>query len=782
MFSLYKKELKSFLGNTSGYIVISIFLLFCVLFLFFFETDFNILNGEIATLDPFFLIAPWALIFMVPALTMRSFAEEKQSGTVELLFTQPISKAHIIIAKYGAVLTVTLLALLLTLFFVYSVAQLTYLEESLDKGVLFSSYLGLIFLTLAFIAIGICISSLVRNSITAYLIGIFSCFFLYFGFSNIASYNVLGSYDYIVNQLGFYSHYTTFTKGILSFNSLLYFSCVVFFFLGSTWFSMKPSRKMMGLLLLPLGVVFLSFFNLKRIDLTQDHRYTLSEITTQLVEKVQKPVQIEIYLEGDFPSDLKTFSNEVKRQLEEIQNENALIDFTFMDPYGEKGLAEKLNQQGIAPVVKRTKTDKGTQEFYIYPYGKISYQNKQWVFPLIKNMNLPIERNIENIEFTLTQALSDVLKEKKQKIGIWVHHGEFELEKHQTFYKVLSDQYDVTPFLPKSKEKLTSEEAQKLDEYDALLIVDPQDPFFDTDREAIDQYIMNGGKTLWLLDGVNTEIDSLYQTGKSIVIGRDLGLTKLLFKYGVRVNPNLIRDFSQNASISLITDEYNGKPVFTDFDWYYYPVSNYSPSQHSIVENIAPVRFEFVSTIDTLDVPGIQKEVLLATSETTSVQGTLSEVNLGSVDLEPDLSEFDKKNQIMAVLLEGRFTSAFKNRVHSFDFTYKEQSPENKMIVVADGDIAKNTIATDGLPIIGGDRSGVLYGNEDFLMNSIAYLLDEDHIFLLKNKTLDLQFLDPAKLQISKSFWKWMNIVVPLIILWVIALFFTIKRKIKYSK
>lgn len=778
MFSLYKKELKSFLGNTSGYIVISIFLLFCVLFLFFFETDFNILNNEIATLDSFFQLAPWALIFMIPALTMRSFAEEKQSGTIELLFTQPISKLQIIIAKYGAILTVVLLALVLTFFFIYSIEQLTYLNQTLDKGILLSSYLGLFFMSSAFIAIGIWISSLVKNSITAYLIGIFSCFFFYFGFSNIASYNILGSYDYMVNQLGFYSHYTTFTKGILSLNSLLYFICIIVLFLGSTWVTIKPSRKAIGLIVFPAVIVFLSFINLKRIDLTQDYRYTLSEITVQLVKKIQEPLHIEIYLEGDFPSDLKIFRNEVKRQLEEVQNDNALIEFNFINPYEEQGFAEKLNQQGIIPVVKRTKTDKGTQEFYIYPYGKISYKNKQWVFPLIKDMNLPVEQNIENIEFTLTKAISDVLKERKQKVGLWVHHREFEPEKHQAFYNVLNDQYDVTPFLPQAKQKLTATEAKKLNEYDALLIVDPQDAFSDTDREAIDQYIMNGGKTLWLLDGVNTEIDSLYQTGKSIVIGKDLGLTQLLFKYGVRVNPNLIRDFSQNAPISLITDEYNGKPVFTEFDWYYYPISNYSPSQHTIVENIAPVRFEFVSTIDTLNVPEIKKEVLLATSETTSVQGTLSEVNLGSVDVEPNLSEFNKKSQIMAVLLEGRFTSAFKNRVHSFDFKYKDQSSENKMIVIADGDIAKNTNTTT----IGGDQSGTLYGNQDFLMNAIAYLLDDNQIFLLKNKTFDLQFLDPEKLQTSKSFWKWFNTLIPLTILWLIGLVFIKRRLMKYGR
>ncbi len=781
MFSLYKKELTQFFGNISGYIVISIFIIFCALYLFFFESDFNILNGEIASLDLFFLIAPWAFILMIPALTMRSFAEERQTGTIELLFTQPLSIKNIVVTKYGAVVTVASVAVLLTLFFAYSIQQLTYLDQSLDQGIIFSSYIGLLFLVAGFVAVGIFISAIMKNSVAAYLSSVFCCFFIYFGFTNLASYNLFGSNDYIVDQLGFYSHYTTFMKGIISLKSVLYFVLMITFFLMSTYFSLKSSKKKYGLVLFPLVILAISFFNFWRVDVTQDQRYTLTEITKNTIEKIKGPIQFEIYLEGDFPSDLRLFNNEIERHLQELQHINPNIEFEFIDPFRDQNTTKKLNDQNINSIVKRVKTDKGTQEFYIYPYAKAIYQQKQLVFPLIKNINLPVESNIENLEFTFTKAVSEVIKSNKEKVGIFIHHGEFNPKVHETFYKVLDSKYDVKPFIPNSKNVLTSEEAQALNDFDVLLIVDPQNEFSDTDREAVDQFIMNGGKTLWLIDGVNTEIDSLYQTGKSTVIGRDLGLTKLLFRYGVRVNPNLIRDFSQSAKLSLITDEYNENPVFTDFDWYYYPISNYSPSKHPIVENIAPVRFEFVSTMDTLNVPEIRKKVLLATSEATSVQGTLSEVNLASVDLEPDLSEFNKKNQIMAVLLEGKFTSAFKNRVRSFNFEYKEQSPENKMIVVADGDIAKNFNAEEN-PIIGGDRSGFIYGNEDFLINSIEYLLDNNKIFLLKNKTYDIQFLDPEKLQNSKSFWKWFNFVIPLMVLWTLCVVVIEIRNNKYSK
>ncbi len=781
MLTLYKKELKQFFGNTSGYIIISVFLLFCVLYLFFFENDFNILNSEIASLDSFFVLSPWALMILIPALSMRSFAEEKQSGTIELLLTQPISKISIVFAKYFAIISVSIFAIILTGFFVFALQQLTYQGKILDYGIILSSYLGLFLIASSFSAIGVYISSLFKNTVTVYLLSLFISFFFYFGFSNLASYNLFGTYDYIVDKLGFVNHYLNFTKGILSVQSVLYFLTVLAVFIIETYFALLNSKKKLMVILLPFILLIIGCVNFGRLDLTLDERYTLTETTKDILESVDESIKFEIYLDGDFPADLRIFRNEIEQHLIELKNLNSKLEYQFIDPFEEENTVEKLNKQNISPIIKRVKTDKGAKEFYIFPYAKAICKGKQLVFPLIKDANLPIEDNVENIEFNFTKAIVEVTKQNKSKIGVFIHHNEFDPKAHQLFYKKLSNKYDIEPFVPTNKNKLTSEESKGLNKYDALLIIDPQSEFSDTDREAIDQFVMNGGKTMWLIDGVNIKLDSLYKTGKSTVIGKELGLTKLLFNYGVRVNPNLIRDFSQNAPISLITDKYNGKPVFTDFDWYYNPLSKYSPNSHPIVENIAPVRFEFVSTIDTLDVKGINKKVLLSTSEATSVQGTLSEVNLGMVDLEPNLSEFNQQNKIMAVLLEGEFESAFKNRVHSFDYKYKEMSQENKMIVVSDGDIAKSE-SSKGIKSIGGDRTGFLYGNEDFLMNSIEYLLDQKRVFKLKNKTLNILYLDPGKIQESKGFWKWYCMLMPMIILWIIGFLVIGIRYKLYSK
>ena len=781
MFSQYKKELNQFFGNASGYWIISIFVAFCALYVFFFENDFNILNSGFATLDNFFTIAPWALLFTVPALTMRSFAEENQTGTIEILFTQPLTKLQIIVAKYLSVITVIAVAIALTALFSISIQQLAYHEQSLDWGIIIASYWGLLLLSAAFAAIGIFLSSCVKNMITAYLVGLFLCFFLYFGFSNLSSYNLFGSYDYMVEKLGLASHYETICRGILALSDHAYFALIIATFLGLTYYkiSTQHTKKEYGFIGVLIVFFALIFVNFGRLDVTQDKRYSLTQTTKNIAENVSEPITFEIYLDGDYPADIRKFNTEIKRHLAELQSINAKISFRTIDPFSSQKITENLKKQHIEPITKRIKTDKGAQEFLVFPYAKAIYGKKQLVFPLIKDVNQPIESNMEDIEFNFTKAIAEITRTTKPKLGVIIHHGEFSPSEHSKFIALLKNRYEVTPFMPQSAENLTDAEAESLQNFDALLVVDPKNPFTEMDREAVDQYIMKGGKTLWLLDGTTVKLDSLQQRGKSIVIGKDLGLTPLLFKYGIRVNPDLVQDYSNSAKISLVTDEYNKKPVFTDFKWFYFPVSNYAPNPHPIINNIAPVRFEFVSTIDTLDAPTVHKIPLLVSSETTLVQGTMGEVNLESVEAQPDLSSFNKKDKVLAILLEGKFPSAFTNRIHSFHFPYKDESVPTKMIVVADGDIAKNDTQYN---IIGGDRSGFTYGNEDFLMNSIEYLVDKNQIFTLKNKAIKVPILDPALLQENKNFWKWFNLLIPQLVLWLLGGFFLIRRWQKYGR
>ncbi|MDR1877023.1 MAG: ABC transporter permease subunit [Flavobacteriaceae bacterium] len=231
MFSIFKKELWSYFGTLGAYIIALVFILINSLFLWFFDTDFNVFSIGTASLNSFFVLAPWALMFLIPALTMKSIAEEEQNGTLLWLFSQPVSVLSIVIGKYLAVLLLVLFALFFTVVYVYTVYMISMPEGNIDLGIIFSGYIGLFFLSAAFVSIGIFSSSLVKNQVMAFIIGIFFCFFCFFGFENLASYNLLGNLDYVLQRIGFYQHYISFTKGIVDTRDLGYFIFVVFLFM-----------------------------------------------------------------------------------------------------------------------------------------------------------------------------------------------------------------------------------------------------------------------------------------------------------------------------------------------------------------------------------------------------------------------------------------------------------------------------------------------------------------------------------------------------------------------
>jgi len=231
MYSILKKELGSYFGTLGAYIVASAFVLICSLFLWFFDNDFNVFNIGLASLNSFFVLAPWVLMFLIPALTMRSIAEEEQNGTLIWLFSQPVSISAVVLGKYFATLVLTLFALSASAVYAYSVYKISLPEGNIDLGMVFSGYIGLVFLSMAFAALGIFSSSLVKNQVLAFVVGVFFCFFAFFGFESLASYNLLGSFDYTLSKIGFYQHYISFTKGIVDTRDLGYFLFVVFLFL-----------------------------------------------------------------------------------------------------------------------------------------------------------------------------------------------------------------------------------------------------------------------------------------------------------------------------------------------------------------------------------------------------------------------------------------------------------------------------------------------------------------------------------------------------------------------
>ena len=321
---------------------------------------------------------------------------------------------------------------------------------------------------------------------------------------------------------------------------------------------------------------------------------------------------------------------------------------------------------------------------------------------------------------------------------------------------------------------------QDLTSFDLAIIAKPTIKFSDNEKLVLDQFITNGGKTLWMIDNVQAEQDSLLQTGKMLAYPRDLNLTDLLFAYGVRINTSLIKDMYA-AKIPLATGNVGNQAQFQNLPWSFHPLVN-GNADHPITKNIRPVRLQFTTQIDTLK-NNIKKTSLLATSLLSAKLGTPNFVELKSIADEQNPNEYNSGKQLTAVLLEGSFNSAYKNRIKPFKTSlYKDQSIANKMVVIADGDIAKNQLLKNQPYDLSIDKwTQEAFGNKELLLNTVDYLLDDDGLINLRNKSLKINLLDKQKAFEERTFWQLFNIALPLALLALFGLVFNYLRKKKYT-
>jgi gliding-associated putative ABC transporter substrate-binding component GldG len=373
-----------------------------------------------------------------------------------------------------------------------------------------------------------------------------------------------------------------------------------------------------------------------------------------------------------------------------------------------------------------------------------------------------------------------VSSEKKQTIAILKGNGELDDIYVASFLRKLNQYYRLAPFTLDSVSRDPQKTLKQLTNYDLAIIAKPTEKFTEIEKFTLDQYITNGGKSLWLIDNIVAEMDSLMQTGQTLAYNRDLNLTDLLFSYGVRLNYNLIKDL-YSSTIRLAAGNVGNQTQFQDFLWYYYPVVS-TQNDHSITTNIEPVNLKFTSSIDTLK-NSIKKTILLKSSKLSASIGTPSLIALEEVSTKPVPSDYNNGSQILGVLLEGEFKSAYADRIKPFETElYRENSEVNKMILISDGDIIANQVH-QGQPLeLGLDKwTNQLYGNKTFLLNTVNYLLDDSGLIELRSKTIDLQFLDKQKVIGNRLYWQVVNVLLPLIILGLFGFIFTFLRKRKYS-
>lgn len=558
--------------------------------------------------------------------------------------------------------------------------------------------------------------------------------------------------------------------------------------------STQQNIKTLGItifILIVLNVLGTLFFH--RFDLTKDKRYTLSPTSLQIVKQVQNPLSIKIYMEGVLPADFKRLQQETKQLLEEFQAYNKNIVFEFVDPLENEEESEELTKslfkKGLTPI-NITVDDKGKQsQAMVFPWAVALYNDKEVKIPLLKNImgastTQKVIGSIQHLEYSIADGISRVTTKKQKKIAILKGNGELREVHIAKMLMQIHESYLIGPFTLDSVAKDPNGTLNELKKYDLTIISKPTEKFSDEEKEVLDQYIMNGGKTLWLIDQVAADMDSLYNDmGATLAYPRDLNLNDMFFKYGFRINPDLVKD-EKGSPIKLATGEQGSATQYQDFIWKFAP-QVYPTSPHPIVKNMGGIKFDFASPIDTLK-NGIRKTVLLQSSQYSKVIGTPSEINLNMVIEKTTPQDYLNKGNIpLAVLLEGSFHSAFENRVLPFkDNSFTPKGKPNKMIVVSDGDIVRNQLDKNMEPVeLGYDqRTGNLYDNKDFIMNCINYLLDDTGLINIRSKDVELPLLDKEKVYQRYSTTQFITIGVPILILALFGLAFTFVRKRKYSR
>lgn len=556
----------------------------------------------------------------------------------------------------------------------------------------------------------------------------------------------------------------------------------------------KNRLKSVGItivLLLVLNTIGSFFFF--RFDLTKDKRYTLSPTSLQIIEQVKNPLYIKVYMQGELPAEFKRLQLETRQMLEEFQGYNSNIVFEFIDPLEDEATSmdniKELYRKGLTPI-NISVDDKGKQsQAMVFPWAIAVYDNKEVNIPLLKNImgastTDKVIGSVQHLEYSIADALNKITQHKQKKIAIIKGNGELHEAYIAKFLLQTKESYHIGPFTLDSVTKQPINTLEVLKKYDLAIIAKPTEAFSESEKQVLDQYIVNGGKTIWLMEQVVAEMDSLYSpTGSAMAFSRDLNLNDFFFKYGVRIYPDLVKD-EQGSPIKLATGEQGSATQFQEFNWKFAP-QVYPQSKHPIVKNLGGIKFDFANAIDTLK-NGIKKTVLLQSSLYSKRIGTPTEINLNSVNEETTPSDYLNKGNIpLAVLLEGNFHSMFENRVLAFDQTnFQASGKSGKMIVISDGDVIKNQLDKNLLPVeLGYDqRSGNLYDNKDFLMNCVNYLLDDTGLINIRSKDLDLPLLDKEKVYENYTYIQFLTIGLPIVILAAFGFLFTFLRKRKYSR
>jgi len=554
-------------------------------------------------------------------------------------------------------------------------------------------------------------------------------------------------------------------------------------------------------IIIVLGILIivnvLAQFFYTHIDLTQDKRFTLSDSTLDLVDDIDDNVYIQVLLEGDLAAGFKRLKISTEDILREFEDRNSNIQYEFLDP-NEGTIAEvntqrvSLKNMGITPTSIRIEDGKETVEKYIYPYAIVKFAKRTAVVNLLEQQQLGVpnelilNNSVSLLEYKFTDALYKVWNKNKPNIVFTAGHGELDVSQTAALEGVLKRHYDTGRLNIDSLFQISKE-------VDVLVVAKPQVAISQRSQFIIDQYIMNGGNVIWLIDQYDISLDSIARNQFYVPRVLGLDLDDMFFNYGVRIKDNLILDL-ESSKIPQVVGQQGDKPQLEMFNWFYHPLIA-SSSVHPVVKNIDRINMFFPSTLDTVKTKlPLRKTFLLKSSPYSRFQGYPMRLNFEILRYEPDPKKYDKGQQEVALLVEGKFESLYKNRVSEnmlttlaqIDADFVELSPDTKQLFVTDGDFIKNLYNADRNQIspMGYNKweEKVYKGNQDFIINAIDYMVDDYGLLDSRSKEVKLSLLNTIKANKNSVFYRLLNIGLPLLLLLVFGFTFNFLRKRKYSQ
>ncbi|HSQ43519.1 MAG TPA: gliding motility-associated ABC transporter substrate-binding protein GldG [Ginsengibacter sp.] len=563
--------------------------------------------------------------------------------------------------------------------------------------------------------------------------------------------------------------------------------------------SAKNKNKEWWWIVVIAAIIAINFFASvihKRIDLTNEKRFTISSPVKKILGNMDDVAEVTIFLKGDLPAGFKNLSTSAEELLQEFKEyANGRINYKLISPDEQmpgttRTYADTLSSLGIVPINLKVQLKAGEQSQYIYPAALVQYKNKMLPVNLYSGTQTvitPPELNSSEalLEYKFADALYKLMENRKPMIAYSVGNGEPTGDNvYDLVENVLKKNYSLFT-LNIAKEPVIP------DTFKLLMIVKPTASFTEDEKLKIDQYVMRGGKVIWFIDKLEAEMDSLQIKNQVIAYDRNLNLDDLLFKYGVRINPDLIMDLQSD----FLPFSVNGKDQFNFLHWNYFPL--FESKQNSLInKNVGLVAGRFVNSIDTVGTAGIKKTILLSSSANSRTIETPALISGEENRNAPEDEAFKKRDIPAGVLLEGKFSSLYKNRVsqQEMDSLEKYGTPfltqcinNNKMIVVADGDIVLNGVQ-QGSPLPMGVNSYTVgtqyeyqFANKQFVENCLEYLINTANLSEARAKDYTLRLLDPKKVTEQKTTWQIINLALPVLLIILIGIIYQWWRRKKYS-